>query len=132
MSKIYKVRLFDGKIVENNKDYELVGYIIVKKSNLGVEDLLTGYKLNVLKPGYLKVNSLNQRFIEQYGHQPFISQEDLVHKNLATPRDIDEYVEEFDESMWKKIYDEMKFFTLAEKAVISVRSRQLYKSRKYK
>ena len=76
MSKIYKVRLFDGKIVETYKDYELVGYNIVKKSNLGVEDLLTGYKLNVLKPGYLKVNSLNQRYIEQYGHQPFISQED--------------------------------------------------------
>ena len=130
MSKIYKVRLFDGKIVENNKDYELVGYIIVKKSNLGVEDLLTGYKLNVLKPGYLKVNSLNQRFIEQYGHQPFISQEDLIQKNLATPDDIEEYVNSYDESKWKSIYEQMKIFTIAEKVVITKRLKTIYKSKK--
>ena len=48
MSKIYKVRLFDGKIIENNKDYEYVGNIIVKKSNLGVEDLLNNMVINHL------------------------------------------------------------------------------------
>lgn len=36
MSKIYKVRLFDGRIVNGQKDYEYVGNIIVKKNQSGV------------------------------------------------------------------------------------------------
>lgn len=36
MSKFYKVRLFDGKIVSGKRDYELVDSIIVKKTVLDI------------------------------------------------------------------------------------------------
>lgn len=129
MSKIYKVRLFDGKIVNGQKDYEYVGNIIVKKNQSGVTELLTGYRVSVFQPGCIKVDKVNEKVIKKYGHQPFISQEDLVQKNLATPQDIEEYVDGYETSKWKSIYDEMKFFTIAEKVVINARVKELYKSK---
>lgn len=130
MSSFYKVRLFDGKIVSGNKDYELVGNIIVKKSRLGYFDLLTGYKVDIVKIGCIKSSEVKVSKVEKLGHFPFIAEEDIVQKNLATPVDIDVYVDGFDDSKWKSIYDEMKFLTLAEKAVINKRTKTLFKSKK--
>lgn len=130
MANFYKVRLYDGFSKNGNKDYEFVGNIIVKKSNLCYFDLLTGYKLSVFKEGCIMVKELNDNIIKRLGHQPFISQCDLVQKNLATPEDIDIYVDEYEGSKWKRIYEEMKFFTMAEKVVINKRTRVLFKSKK--
>ena len=130
MSSFYKVRLFDGKIVSGNKDYELVDNIIVKKSILGYFDLLTGYKVDIVKIGCIKSSGVKVSKVEKLGHFPFIVEEDIVQKNLATPVDIDAYVDGYDDSKWKSIYDEMKFLTLAEKAVINKRTKSLFKIKK--
>lgn len=130
MVKLYKVRLFDGRIVSGNKDYELVGDIIVKKTSFGYVDLLTGYRVRVVKAGCVKFSEVDESVVRKLGHQPFISQEDLVQKNLATPNDLDIYVDDYESSRWKSIYEEMKFLTLAEKDVINKRTKALFKSKK--
>ena len=130
MSKFYKVKLYDGFTKNGNYDYELVGEIIIKKTPRGVFDLLTGFKLSVFKEGCIMVKELNNDVIKRMGHQPFISETDLVQKNLATPEEIDAYVDGYDESKWKSIYEQMKIFTLAQKTVIKQRTKSLYKSKK--
>ena len=130
MSKLYKVRLYDGFTKNCNYDYELVGEIIIKKTPIGVFDLLTGFKISVFKEGSIMVKELNKDIINRMGHQPFISETDLVQKNLATSEEIDAYVEGYDESKWKSIYEQMKIFTLAQKTVIKQRAKSLYKSKK--
>lgn len=130
MSKIYKVRLFDGFSKNGNNEYELVGDIIVKKNARGVFDVLTGFKLSVFKEGCIMVKELNDDIIKRMGHQPFISQADLVQKNLATPENIDFYVDGYDTSKWKNIYEQMKIFTIADKVVIRERIKSIYKSKK--
>ena len=130
MSKIYKVRLFDGFSKNGNNEYELVGDIIVKKNARGVFDVLTGFKLSVFKEGCIMAKELNDNLIKKMGHQPFISQADLVQKNLATPEDIDFYVDGYDTSKWKNIYEQMKIFTIADRVVIRERVKSIYKSQK--
>lgn len=130
MSKFYKVRLFDGKIVSGKKDYELVDSIIVKKNSTGYFELLTGYKVDVVKVGCIKANEVKVSKVEKLGHYPFIALEDIVQKNLVTSDEIDVYVDGYEISTWKKIYDEMKFLTLAEKTVIKQRTKSLFKSKK--
>lgn len=130
MSKIYKVRLFDGFSKAGKNEYELVGDIIVKKNARGVFDVLTGFKLSVFKEGSIMVKELNDNLIKKMGHQPFISQADLVQKNLATPEDIDFYVDGYDTSKWKNIYEQMKIFTIADRVVIRERVKSIYKSKK--
>lgn len=102
---------------------------MLRKTSLVLQELLTGYRVSVFQPGCIKVDKVNEKVIKKYGHQPFISQEDLVQKNLATPQDIEEYVDGYETSKWKSIYDEMKFFTIAEKVVINARVKELYKSK---
>lgn len=130
MLKIYKVRLFDGFSKNGNNEYELVGDIIVKKNARGVFDVLTGFKLSVFKEGCIMVKELNDDIIKRMGHQPFISQADLVQKNLATPEEIDEYVDGYESSKWKSVYEQMKIFTIADKVVIRERVKSIYKSKK--
>lgn len=130
MSKIYKVRLFDGFSKAGKNEYELVGDIIVKKNARGVFDVLTGFKLSVFKEGCIMVKELNDDIIKRMGHQPFISQADLVQKNLATPEEIDEYVDGYESSKWKSVYEQMKIFTIADKVVIRERVKSIYKSKK--
>lgn len=132
MSKIYKVRLFDRFSKAGKNEYELVGDIIVKKNARGVFDVLTGFKLSVFKEGSIMVKELNDNLIKKMGHQPFISQADLVQKNLATPEDIDFYVDGYDTSKWKNIYEQMKIFTIADRVVIRERVKSIYKSKKNK
>ena len=45
MVRVYKVRLYDGVFKEGNKDYDLVGSILVKRTPMGYVDVLTGFKL---------------------------------------------------------------------------------------
>lgn len=130
MVRVYKVRLFDGIFKEGNKDYDLVGSILVKRTPMGYVDVLTGFKLSVFKEGCIKVNELNEDIIKRMGHQPFILREELVQKNLATPDDIEEYVNQYEDSKWKSIYEQMKMFSIAEKVVISTRLKTIYKSKK--
>ena len=130
MSKIYKVRLFDGFSKACKNEYELVGDIIVKKTPRGVFDVLTGFKLSVFKEGCIMVKELNDNIIKKIGHQPLISQVDLVQKNLATPEEIDEYVDGYESSKWKSVYEQMKIFTIADKVVIRERVKSIYKSKK--
>ena len=130
MVRVYKVRLYDGVFKEGNKDYDLVGSILVKRTPMGYVDVLTGFKLSVFKESCIKVNELNENIIKRMGHQPFILLEELVQKNLATPDDIDEYVNQYEDSKWKSIYEQMKMFSIAEKVVISNRLKTIYKSKK--
>ena len=130
MVRVYKVRLYDGVFKEGNKDYDLVGSILVKRTPMGYVDVLTGFKLSVFKESCIKVNELNENIIKRMGHQPFILREELVQKNLATPEEIDEYVNQYEDSKWKSIYEQMKMFSIAEKVVISNRLKTIYKSKK--
>ena len=129
MSKIYKVRLYDGFYKNGRKDYQLVGNIIVKKTTIGVFDVLTGFKLSVFKDGCIMINSVDDEVLKRNGHQPFISQADLVQKNLATVDEIDEYVDNYSDSNWNNIYEEMKLFTITEKVVINRKVKSIFKSR---
>ena len=124
------MNLFDGKCINGQKDYEQICPIIVKKTSYGVMELLTGYRLSVFPTLYLHSSQVNEKKIHKCGHHPFISKQQLVQRNLATPEDIEQYVDEYEDSQWKKIYDELKIFTIAQKVVIKQRTKTLYKSKK--
>ena len=63
MVRVYKVRLYDGVFKEGNKDYDLVGSILVKRTPMGYVDVLTGFKLSVFKESCIKVNELNENIM---------------------------------------------------------------------
>lgn len=128
MPKYYKVSLYDGNVPFGS--FHTVGEIIVKKSLFSVTEILTGYKLDTIECSAPSRYYAYDTKIKLYGHQPTVPQDQFVPKNFATPQDIDAYVDNYDSSEWKRIYEEMKLFTTAEKLTIASKVKQISGTKK--
>ena len=128
MAKIYKVTLYDGTTISGKSEFRHIESIIVRQTSSSINELLTGYRLSVFSEKRPQI-SINERMIKRYGHQPAIKLEEILPKNLATSQDIDEYVDNYETSMWQKICNEMKLFTIAQKVEIDEKAKRLFKSK---
>ena len=131
MNEAYKVALYDSVYANEKHTFQKVGEIIAVRTPSSIRELLTGYRLGIAfdaKPVPHQVH-IRKDQIREYGHQPMICLKDFVKKNLATPEEIDKYIENYDLSEWKVIYEEMKIFSIAQKVEIKAKIKQVFKSK---
>ena len=108
MSKYYRVMLYDltkekGYVVSNN-----MGYIIVKESMFHLKDVMTNYHLGIIHKGSQMCNVVENVKLPSCGHLPIIYERDLTTDNYATEKDVDEYIEKYNSSDWKEVYEEIQ------------------------
>ncbi len=114
--KLYKVN-YDGSVC-NHAKLEYVDSIIVKKKLIGVKDILTGYgEIDVVNHYIVRDERLDYASRKpekalKNGYHLVVFVENMVPKNQATLEDIVQYVDRYEESNWKKIYDEMSALSM--------------------
>lgn len=131
MNEPYKVALYDSVYADNTHTFRKVGEIIAIRTPTAIRELLTGYRLGIAfdaAPVPHQVH-IKKDHIREYGHQPTINLKDFVQRNRATPEEIDEYIDKYDLSEWKIIYEEMKIFSIAQKVEIKAKIKQVFKSK---
>ena len=130
--KAYKVSLYKvnydgfekGKLI-------YIDSVIVKKQLIGVKELLTGYdKIDLVnhifvKNGRLDYASRKPEKAQKYGYHLVVFVESLVPKNEARIYDLDDYVDHYEQSEWKKVYDNMHIIKKDEKKQLSKRIRSI-------
>lgn len=113
--RYYTVNLYNVKYsdyYDGQKFY--IEEIIVKKGLRYATELLTGKKIEILPKGsYDKFGVLDERHrdevqYEETGYHLVVLEEDFIPKNLTTVEDIDSYIEEYEDSEYKKIYESIK------------------------
>ncbi len=113
--KLFKVPLY--KVLYRYPKYgELVcvGHVIVQKNFFTVKEILTGYSMiDIISDGDIKNGALdgfsrNCDKMLKYGYHLVIKKSDLVPRNHINSEDLDLYIDSYEESPWKKIYDDMK------------------------
>lgn len=124
--KVYKVNVY--KVCYDDLRIVPVDSIIVKKRLDTVKEILTGYShidifpRDAVQPGYhgmeLKTDFINYGRERRDGAHLFVFENSLVGKNNARPSDIDQYIDHYDESNWKKQYLEMKYLSKKEKKTV--------------
>lgn len=132
--KVYKVSLFKVNY-EGFSDYGKLTYvdkIIVKKKLIGVREILTGYgeidTINhyVMKDKRLDYYSRKPDKAMKNGYHLVVFAESMVPKNRATEEDINRYVEDYENSNWKKVYDDMKVLSKDKEKVINKKVKDIY------
>ncbi len=132
MNNVYKVTLYDGIKDETKSNFRSAGTILAIRTPVAIKELLTGYQLGIVfnaEPLPHQVH-LKERQIREYGHQPTVDLNEFVNKNLATPQEIDDYIDNYDSSEWKQIYEEMKIFSTAQKKELKAKVKQVFKSKR--
>jgi len=110
--------------------------IFVKKKIIGVSEVLTGFNdIDVINKGYLKDGVLDfySRKVakaETMGYHLVVFAEDLVQKNLVRPEELDVYFDQYEESNWKKIYENMKILSKDEKKELKRKMNAIYEKKK--
>ena len=115
-AKLYKVN-YDGRVCTHAK-LEYIDSIIVKKKFIGVKDILTGYgEIDVVNHYIVRNERLDYASRKpdkalKNGYHLVVFVEDLIPNNRVTLEDIVQYVDRYDDSNWKKIYDEMSALSM--------------------
>lgn len=131
MNEAYKVTLYDSVYANEKHTFQKVGEVIAVRTPTAIRELLTGYRLGIAfdaDPVPHQVH-IKKGQIREYGHQPTINLKDFVQKNRATSEEIDNYIETYDLSEWKRIYEEMKIFSIAQNVEIKAKIKQVFKSK---
>lgn len=130
MAKYYKVNLHKlsyDNYLKTNKFYkkEVIEKIIVKKNLFSetAEELLTGLLINITESENLDKNIndyITGRYqdIKNYGFALAVTKQDFVPKNLATPAEIADYVDDYEKSEFKETYNQLKIFDKDTKKLI--------------
>ena len=135
--KIYKVPLY--KVSYFILSYGEVSYIediIVKKEVFGVKEILTGYsKIDVLNRSSLNeglIDSFDRREdkYNSYGYHLVVFRDSFVPKNRVVEKELDNYINKYDESKWKKIYENMKIISKNENNKINNKVKNIFESKK--
>lgn len=113
--KYYTVSFYDVKYTDYYDGQKMyIDEIIVKKGFRHATELLTGKKIEILPKGsYDKFGVLNKNYRDenQYqktGYHLVVLEEDFIPANLTKIEEIDEYVEQFDDSAYSDIYSKIK------------------------
>lgn len=129
MKKYYKVNLY--RLKDNFMSWsgglyrlDLVDKIIVEKRLFKAKEILTGLKIDMVEkiPQDIRTSdlTLNQLIsLENYNFSLFIKKSDLVNKNIVNKEEVSEYIDCYDESSFKKIYESMKILGKEEQSEIN-------------
>lgn len=133
--KVYKVPLYEVHYgYPKSGVLVYVDTVLVKEGHFMAKEILTGYSsidiVSSLEHGKLDVFAYNRGRVEKYGHHLIVLSKDLVPKNLAVESDIDSYVSGYDDSEWKKVYEEMKILSKKRKQSINQKIKSIYATKK--
>lgn len=117
MKKLYNIPCYD--LNENLRSYHSIGNILAFKGRICfAKELLTGYfGIEILTEKMLDYENSTIRLIpgntlsekkERINAGLFVRKEDFIPKNIATKEDIDKYVDEYDKSEYKRLYNKLK------------------------
>ena len=111
--KIYKVALYKctyDKEESNDNVHSLeltyVDEVIVKKRLFKATELITGYNNIDIRKGDFSDDFITKRKMPK-DNSLMVFNEDFNENNLASIKDLDDCVENYAESNWKKVYEEM-------------------------
>jgi len=135
---LYRVYYFNNEVSNEKKAVIIhIDKVIVKKNLLSVKELLTGYsKIDVVPQSGIKNIRIFDGLKEKYwkpskeGGHLFVVAETLSSENLATQEDIDDYVDSYDSSKWKKTYEGIKMMSRQDKAKAHHKARQVMGTKK--
>jgi len=117
----YLVPLYNAKAEEGKRGarLELVDRILVEKDIYtigGCREKMTDSYFNCYSPLCFDENGLREEFSSSYkysecgGHQLLVKSEDMENKeNIATEEEISAYIDHYEDSNWKKVYDEIVY-----------------------
>lgn len=111
--KIYKVALYKctyDKEESNDNVHSLeltyVDEVIVKRRLFKATELITGYNNIDIKKDDFSDNFVSKKKMPK-DNSLMVFSEDLNEYNLASIKDFDDSVENYENSNWKKVYEEM-------------------------
>lgn len=116
----YKVRLL--KLKNNNEkdspyqyDIEYLGDIIVARNLLTVKEIMTNLKITVVQEEDYEdtkklrdYTSIFAKDLAEYGFKFFTLDSDFCKRNKITEKELEEYINRFENSKFKWDYDKMK------------------------
>jgi len=129
MKKYYKVNLYKikrpgGSIIEIDRMYEpkKVDEIIVEYNsfNGNCTEIMTKLSIDIYPNSCIEEGKLIEKYrsydnLYDYGFQLFTLKDDYIKKNIITEQELDLYIESFDKSKYKEVYDQLKILTKTEK-----------------
>lgn len=116
--KFYNVTVYEATKEHEKKE---IGKIIVEKNLLGVQEIVSGIEMDRVKtrgPIYLFADS----DIEKYGHYIYVTNSSINSSNIATSKEVEEYIDNYANSPFKKIADEISTRQQQAKALKKVNS----------
>lgn len=108
MKKYYKVTLYDITRDNGMPVCNTIGTIIIKKGMFQVKDIMTDYNLEIMPTGNSMCNFIDKVRISNCGHVPIVCEYEFNTSNYAVETDVFEYVENYDKSKWKEVYEEIQ------------------------
>lgn len=129
MKKYYKVNLYKvdkvgGCIIQIVNMYKpiKVDEIIVEYNSFSGKciEIMTKLNINIYKDSCIEEGKLVEKYhcysdLYNYGFQLFTLLDDYVEKNRINEKELDSYVDSFDKSKYKEVYDQLKILTNKEK-----------------
>ena len=109
-------KYYNVTVYETTKEHERqrIGKIIVEKNLLGVQ------MDRVLTNGPICLFAAAD--IEKFGHYVFVEHSSIKTSSLATPREVEEYIDNYENNPFKNIADDMLTKKQQAKALKKVRS----------
>ena len=111
--KIYKVSLYkctydkeDSNDNVRSLELTYVDEVIVKKRLFKATELITGYNNIDIRKDDFSDDFISKKKMPK-DNSLMVFSEDFNEYNLASIKDLDECVEHYEESNWKKVYEEM-------------------------
>lgn len=128
--KYYTVYVYDVKYTGDYDGQAIeIEPIIVKKGLRTATELLTNQKIEIIpekaadKYCVIDKRYRNEEKAEKTGYHLVLLEKDFTEDNLTTEKDIDQYVEEFDYSSYKEIYDSINAKTQGEQKEQTLRQK---------
>lgn len=129
MKKYYKVNLYKvdkvgGCIIQIVNMYKpiKVDEIIVEYNSFSGKciEIMTKLNIDIYKNSCIEKDMLKEKYrcytdLYNYGFQLFTLLDDYVEKNRINEEELDSYINSFDKSKYKEVYDQLKILTKTEK-----------------
>lgn len=116
-------KFYNVTVYEVTKDHgkKGIGKIIVEKNLLGVQEIVSGIEMDRVKtpgPIYFFADS----DIEKYGHYIYVRSSSINSSNIATSKEVEQYIDNYENNPFKIIADEISTRKQQAKALKKVNS----------
>ena len=135
--KLYKVPIYQVSYhVYTYEELSYVDDVILVKNHGRVKELLTGYsKIDVVPTGAIKNGKLGPTYQKSYrdskeGAHLICRRASFCAGNRVTLEMLNDYIENYDTSRWKRKYEDMNVLTKNEKQDIKEKVKNVFGSKK--